>query len=139
MVNVVIPSKLLFSFFFRGNIRKQRLRAFIKRNGWSGWRSHTFLWTSWFFFSFLFQNAANLWLFNFDQHCSKGSKFSCKKFVFQKVVWVCVYIYIYILKYNFFFFRIFFPSTTILFECEKLFQLKFMEVKPLNWVPDLIN
>lgn len=38
----------------------------------------------------------------------RDQKNSCKKFVFQKVVWVCVYINIYILKYNFFFLRFFF-------------------------------
>lgn len=106
LANIVIPSKLLFSFFCRGNIRKQRLRAFIITNGWSGWRSHIVFC---FFYDlvdfFFYQNAGNLSLEYFDQHCSKGSKhFPVKKFCVSKgCLDLCVYIFIniYILKYKF--------------------------------------
>lgn len=119
MVNIVIPSKLLFSFFCRGNIRKQRLRAFIITNGWSGWWSHFLFYKPVdFFFLHFYQNAGDyLSLLNFDLHCSKGSKhFPVKSLCFKGLSGG--FVYIYILKYEIFlrlFYFLFFLRTTVLF------------------------
>lgn len=134
MINVVIPSKLLFSFFYRGIIWKQRLRAFIITNGWSGWPSHFLSYKSvvflfCFFFKlnpiFLSENR-RLTIKNSDQHFRKGSKHfrAWEKQCFMRL-WggfVCVCVYIYLLKYkiwDYFLFCSLFPPTTILFQCFK--------------------